>query len=72
MVEGMKRNPHGLICALKAKMEHAELHACSLSQYNTLHMSQCIKKALSISPADAAILLLLSPSPELLLRKLTS
>lgn len=56
----------------KPRRRHAEFHACSLSPCDTLHMSQCIKKALSMSHADAAILLLSSPSPELLLSKFTS
>lgn len=58
----------------KPRRRHAELHACSLSPCDTLHVSQCIKKkkALSMSHADAAILLFSSPSPEWLLSKLTS
>lgn len=75
MAEGVKRDPHGLICALKAKKETC--WASCLLSFTVWHpsritMYQKKKKALSMSHADAAILLFSSPSPEWLLSKLTS
>lgn len=55
MAEGMKRDPHGLICALKAKKGGMLSYMPVLFYRVTpFTMSQCSKTALGVSHTDAA------------------